>query len=595
MHHDLYAADPLLKRPYLDDAYYVEMASRMARGEAFDWFLAPLHPWLGARLAGGSGPSIAFLGGLNAVLGALTSGVVALAAARIARALQREVAAAWTAGLLHAAAGIFVFHDVLPGQEAALGLFTALAILCGAHLASVGATGDAVIDRERDVDTAPEPYRRAALWAAGLGLAVGLAALGRGTSLVLVACAIPGLLRLWRARGSTFWLVAGACVGGLVVALAPASIHNMSVAGTPSPFPASGGANAYLSNGPDARSAVAMTSTELGNDPWSIEERSRRIAGHHMGTDVTTRLASGWWWSRTLDEAGGVGALTAHLARKAALFFTAEERGSNHAAHAERGYATYLRLVSVAGWWLLALGIGSWWLVRRRAPIVDVAVFAIAATWLALTVFFPVDRYRLPALVSAAALVGVAAVVVPGMARAADRRRLAQAGLIVAVVAGLAFAPIGRPDPAAGHVNVAFGLRDQGAPTAEIDARLRLALAADPEHGPANEMLGRLRLAEGAPQEAFDLLARAAADGRTRLSAQIAALPAMLQLGRGPEAWRAAQGLLGERADDPELLANAALCAAAVGDRRAAADMMVRAEAIAPGHPAVVAARTRLR
>jgi len=568
VHHDLYAHDPLLAFPLLDDAYYLETAARMARGEAFDWFLAPLHPWLASVVSGGQEISIRLLGTLGVWAGGLTSGVVALAACRIARGSAAGWWAGWVAGLGHALAGVFAFHDVLPGQEAAIGLFTAVAVLCGAVL---------IDDRTS--------ARGGVLSAGGLGIAVGLAAMARGSSLLLLLCAAPGLVR---GEGRA---MRGAVLGaGLLLALTPGIVRNLSVAGTLSPFPSSGGANLYLANGPDARAEVAMTSRELGGTPWTIEARSSQIASAAEGRSLTAREASSWWIARTFREWGGVGATLGHMGRKAVLFFSADERGSNHSAHAEREYATYTRVVPVAGWWILALGVGAWWLVRRTSPRADVAALAILGTWAALTVFFPVDRYRLPALVAGVILVGVAGAQLPVLVREADRKRLLQSGGLVLACAGLAFAPIGTPDPAAGHVNVAVALDAQGAGATAVEARLQRALSADAEHGPANEMLGRLLLAEGAHAEALTLLTRAASDGRTWFSAQVAALPAMVALGRAPDAWRAAQGLLAERGDDPELLANAAVCASAVGRRSAAFDLLGRARAIAPTHPAVLAA-----
>ena len=71
------------------------------------------------------------------------------------------------------------------------------------------------------------------------------------------------------------------------------------------------------------------------------------VASAAEGRAMTPREASSWWLRRTLDESGGVAATAAHLGRKALLFWTSDERGSNHSAAAERDFATLLQIVPV--------------------------------------------------------------------------------------------------------------------------------------------------------------------------------------------------------------------------------------------------------
>ncbi len=554
--HDLRAADPLLVRPYLDDRYYLEMAGQMAQGTAVPWFLAPLHPWIAARASAFATLDLGLLCTVNLVAGALTSAVVAAIGARLAGAR-----AAWAAGLAHALLGVFVFHDVLPGQEPWIGLATAVVVLLTLALAE--GAGPAT--------------------AAGLGVAVGVAALGRGTSLALLLVPLPVFVGSKRRLALLL-----ACVAGLCVTLAPAALRNHSVEGVWSPFPWSGGPNLYLGNGPDSRATVSMTDGRLGADPYAIERNALRVASAESGRELTPREASAWWTARTLEEARHSGDLALHVLRKAALFVGADERGSNHAAHAERDFATYTSFVPVAGWWLLAVGVAGWWIARRRHPGVDAPLLAIVATGLGTLVFFPVDRYRAPALVAAVPLVTVGVAETWRAWRLGLSRRVVVALVIAFGAAVIAHVPVREPDLAAGHVAVALGHLDQEGPTGTRGVeQLRRALDLDPDCGPANELLARIDLSRGLATDAFPKLQRAALDRRSRYSSQVAAVQALIMLGQPREAWRVAQGLLHERDDDPELLANAALAAHRSGDGAAAAGLAAAARRLAPGHPAV--------
>ncbi len=559
VHGDLYALDPLLAQPVLDDAAYLSMARSLVEGGAGAWFLAPLHPWIAARLATFLELDLALLGGLNAVAGGLTSAVVALLAARLA-----GLRGGLCAGLIHALAGTFVFHDVLPGQEPLLGLLFAVACLAALRLER---TGDE-------------------LSAGALGLLIGVAMLGRGTSVALLLAAVPGLRRSERPRRAILSLTAG-----LILALAPATVRNLVVADAMTPFPSSGGANIYLASGPDSRAAVAFAAHEMGNNPVSIQQRSLAIASRAEGRDLGPYEASAWWRARAWADRGSAAEALAHLGRKALLFLDSEERGSNHDERAERGFSAWLGWTLPGGWWLLCLAGGAWWLVRTGRPEADVIALPIAGTWGLLTLFFPLARYRLPAAVLGVVLIGAALALI---SRARPGRRIVALGLVL-VLAGAAFLPIRERDRGTGHVNVALALAATPDRGAEVRQHVERALDVAPRNGPAHELMGQILLEDGHAQEAFDHFVIAAQDGRTRLSAQVAALPAMAALGRLDQAERAAQGLLRELPEHPILLAHAAVVAFGRGDRQTAATRLQKAQSIAPTHPAVQRAAALLR
>ena len=230
---DLLASDPLVQIPVLDDREYIDMARAMAEGRAEPWFFAPLYPWLlsfTVRLLEQAMPLACLT---NAVLGATATATAAAAGTAMHSRMAGVIAAC-----LHGLAGVFLFHDALPGQESALALLHLVALLLAVRLT-----------------------RDARPWTALLlGAVAGVAVLGRGTSAALVLLAVPAIAaRVPRQR----WRIAALCAAGLASVLVPAAIRNASVAGDFSPLPWARGPNLYAANGPDARATTSFYSSEL--------------------------------------------------------------------------------------------------------------------------------------------------------------------------------------------------------------------------------------------------------------------------------------------------------------------------------------------
>jgi 4-amino-4-deoxy-L-arabinose transferase-like glycosyltransferase len=415
------ASNPLFAAPVLDDAVYVEAAQRFVDGAPAEaWFLAPLYPWLlgiVATVTGTEQVEMVLASGVSLACGVLTSIVLAATARRIAGST-----AGWITGLVHALAAPFVFQDLIPSQEPVLSLLFAAAMAL-----------------------ALEWHRSRSWWSvAAYGVVVGLAALGRGTSILLLPAALPlvlgaahsGVPQALRTRKRAFAAAALAVVGTLVV-LVPAAGRNASVTGDVTPFTWSFGPNLYAANCPQARDSGTYHSGDLGSTPAQMEERARRIAERHEGRELRPGEISAYWSTRTREELSIGPGLAGHVGTKVLLLFADHPFGTSHSLVAESRFASWLRFAPGGEWWLLALAAGSWWLVRRREPLADVPALAFALTAVALLILYPAGRYRLAVLTCSLVLVG------PGLAwlRDTEARTRTIAGAIGVGVAVLAFVP----------------------------------------------------------------------------------------------------------------------------------------------------------
>ncbi len=562
-------ADPALRAPLLDDLAYLEMARGFAAGDGAAWFLAPLYPWLVAQAARFGDVGLGVACGVNAVLGALAAGGAALAA----RSLH-SAAAGWIAGGVCAVFGAFVFHDVIPGQEPALTLLHLLALLAAIRLVRGGGLASA----------------------GALGVLAGVAMLGRGTSLALVAMALPALLgRTNRER----LLIGVATLGGLAAVLLPVAIANSRAAGALTPMPWSAGPNLYLANGPDARRTGTFMASELDGGPLEIAKKATAQAQQQAGRELTPAEVSAHWRQRTLDSLNVPGStseepgLLGHLVYKFGLFLDSDDRGSSHSATVERQFSSWLCAVPIGSWWWIVLGLpGAVFLARRRREAHCVTL-VVAGTWLLLTVFFPLPRYRLPVAALCVVALSGALVELWRVRRDVAARELILPGVLAALLGAGALYPRPPADHAQMRVNLALLELNRGE-TRPARRLLAEALRESPDHGPACEALAELLWREGRPREAVTYLTKAAQDPRTRWSAQVMAVGVLVAAGDAEQAWVVATGLLGERSDDAQLFAFAAVAAHASGRGGEARGLLARAEALDPSAPAIGWAWERL-
>jgi tetratricopeptide (TPR) repeat protein len=214
--------------------------------------------------------------------------------------------------------------------------------------------------------------------------------------------------------------------------------------------------------------------------------------------------------------------------------------------------------------------------------------------WAALTVFFPLSRYKLPA--AAVAAVAVAAGLAEALAFRVAWRRAAVAALVVAAAARASVVRFRPTSHENGVRNVAFAFADEGDRPHAMEF-LRRYLADDPDDGPALERLGRLTVDDGRPDEGLAMLRRAAQDGRSRWTASAGAVHALVVLGRADAAELEGVPLL-ESPPGPtalaDLLADLAVAADARGDASTAAERLRAAEAADADSPAVARARKLL-
>lgn len=580
------AGNPLLRLAILDDRNYLDLARAVLNGEASDrpWFLAPLYPFTLAQCARISGLDLLTASCLAVVCGTVTAVLVALAARRLHSPL-----AGYVAGLLQACAGTFVFHDVLPGQEPLLALLHAAGLLVALRLLDGRLARTAVL----------------------LGLITGVAILGRATSVVIVLASLAVVLpRLHGARSRV--VISSAAALGLALVLVPAAVRNLAVTGDFTPLPWSGGPNLYMANGPDARERTTFGAFELGAGPQEMEVRAREVAEKDAGHALRPSEISAFWRARTLDSLTGVGDTAEHLAKKALLFWSAQEFGSNHYVELEREYASWLRWIPVGAWWILALAAGGFVLVRRGRPGADVAALAVLGLWALLVIVFPVSRYRLPVLPLAVVLVGAGVAEAlrrtddPGEPPPASRRRRLVAAGVTLTLGLAAFVPqwtgmLGsRASPS--YLNLATAFRMQGDDWS-AERILRRSIEAEPDDGPVLEELARTLIDRaqehnlpGPLMEAIELLGKAELDQRTHYSAGAAACYAWLVRGR-PDIAARALGYLTERADqlDPrtavEIAAYRAVLRAVDGDTEGAETELRRLARVMPDHPALARAR----
>ncbi|MHB8078856.1 MAG: tetratricopeptide repeat protein [Candidatus Krumholzibacteriia bacterium] len=407
--------EPVFRVPHLDAAAYDEWARALAHGDfgvGRPYWMAPLYPHLLALVYLVCGTGITAPQLLQLGLNLLTVWLV--------WRLARRAADGPTALL---AAALFAFYGPPVLYANLLLLETVLtALVVTAALLALRAA------------EAPTPRRLA-----GLGAVIAVAAVARGTALLLLASVpllalppLPGRRGRWRGAAA-LWL-------GAVLVIAPVTLRNLLVGRDFVLLTSNGGLNLFIGQQPAYRGLFGPTDPEGGLtvsaliDPTGEHQLEKQAGRELRPSEVSRRLALRALDLVRRDPAGALG----RTVLKGYRFWNGYEQPQLAAWDFWRGRAPVLRLLPVPFLLLAACGLPG--LALLRPPARRVVTVFVLTWWASLLPFFTTDRYRFPvtpllALSAAACLVALAREARAGRGQAAARRRAVILGLVVAGLA----------------------------------------------------------------------------------------------------------------------------------------------------------------
>jgi tetratricopeptide (TPR) repeat protein len=251
------------------------------------------------------------------------------------------------------------------------------------------------------------------VWVGGGAFLLGVSALARPTSLVMLPALAMAPWWLWSREGGDRiqkWSPSRASLVLVALALLPGLVLTArnKVVGDDWVFIASqGGVNLYIGNNPqsDGRTAVVpgTRATWLGG-----YEDTRRMAEADAGRPLRASEVSSYFVGQSLRSWGeDPGAMVRLYAKKLRYLLGAGERPNNKNLHFWRDRNALLRLPIFPSWaTLLALGVTGILLLERRRRAYFVWAF-LALYALGLLPFFLNERFRLPLTVGLAVFAGI--------------------------------------------------------------------------------------------------------------------------------------------------------------------------------------------
>jgi hypothetical protein len=395
------------------------------------FYQAPLFPYLLAAVYAVSGRSLAAVRVAQAVAGALTAVLAAVAAGRLCRLRAAAMAAAGGLAALYAPA---VFYTPLLLKTVPLLLLESAALVlllppAGRQLAGPGAAR-----------------------ALAAGCALGGAALLQESLLVLAPAA--ALFLLVTGAGRKALVPALALAAGAALAVAPVALLNRAAGGELLLTSSQGGMNFYIGNARGATgtyvglSAGSQAPEQQRADAqrlaaiFAARERGRPVAPGALTPAQVSRI---FWRETGRQIAAEPGSWLRLLLRKLRLFWNAYELPD------AEGFRVYRRESALLRWDPVAFGlvaplaaVGLAALVRdgRRREAALLALLA-AATCAAVMTFFVFGRYRLavvPFLLPAAAAGVLELVEIATRARATGWRTAARPAQDLALLAAAGLA-----------------------------------------------------------------------------------------------------------------------------------------------------------
>ena len=473
-----------------DARQYDLWAGRIAAG---DWigrdvfYQAPLYPYFLGTIYALAGRDLLLVRICQAVLGAASCALLALAGRRV---YSERVG--WVAGLGLAIYAPAIFFDGLLQKSVLDVFFVSLVLWLLSFLVE-------------------NPERRSRWFS--LGLALGGLALTRENALILI---VPILL--WRLRPSPAprspipAMLAFAL--GLLLVLSPIAIRNRIVGGewhlTTSQF----GPNFYLGNNPNADGTASPLREGRGTAEYERQDATN-LAQVAVGRNLTTGEVSSYWTKEALAFIRSRPVTWLKLeARKTALLWNRAELVDTDSQDSYQEWSWLLRTAAHIGHFgvlvpLALFGVLVRWSDRERLWL----FYAMAAVYAASVLMFYVSaRYRLPLVPFLMLFAAAGLSSLPDFVRAPSHGRsaiTAAAVIAMAVFANWPLWPSGSMR-AVTENNLGNALKTDGR-FQEAGLHYRRAIEIRPDYAPAYINLGTLLVAQGKPEEAIAAYKRASA------------------------------------------------------------------------------------
>ena len=369
------------------DAWALQIAGgNWVGSEVF--YQTPLYPYLMAGLYKLAGHQVFLVRIVQAVLGASSCVLLAIAGRRF---MGSRVGL--SAGLLLAIYPEAIFWDGLI-QKSSLDLF-----LMTLLLATLGAL-------------LPGPRRK---WLIAAGVVMGAFMLNRENARILYPIVIWWLIAYFRdvpIRRRLAW--AAVVTASTAAVLLPVGVRNFAVGGEFLISTSQLGPNFYIGNHIGAPGSYEPLVAGHGN-PMDEREDAKLLAEQAVGRPLSPGAISKYWFTRTVDEIlrqpGAWGRL---LGRKLLLLMNAGELVDSESM---QEYARFSGLLGALQWLsfglVLALAVLGAWITRRAWRSLAILYASGAGLALSVIAFYVMSRYRFPLVPVALLFAGAAVAAIP--------------------------------------------------------------------------------------------------------------------------------------------------------------------------------------
>ncbi len=522
---DYRASTIFYSRLMLDAQVYDLWATRIAAGEWLGgpvFYHAPLYPYLLALF-------FRFLGHhfLPVYLLQMALGVAGLyLVARVGRSCSTPAAGLAAAGLLVLYAPLQFFETKIMSTAIAVALSTASLFLLA------------------------EAWERGGLlrWI-GAGFLIGLAALTQPASLLLAPVFAVAVLARTRRLHEAAALAAGA-----ILAVAPATIHNLSAGGGFVLISSQGGITFLQGNSAKSRGLYRPVDGFSGS-PLSQREEEKSLAEKAVGHPLNAAGISAYWFGRGLDEIlQDPVAFVNLLQLKLVRWVSSIEYSTEYSQSLERQQVSTLWIPFLPFGFLVAGAAAGAWLGWRTYPRLVPVYLYLLGTAAPPLIFYVSSRYRIAVVPALAILSGVAVERLLARVKGGASREALPAAALILAAGALTLIPY-QKDHLFQEANVHYNLGNLYYDTADYDRAIleyRQALTvSDADFYRIN--LGNALTRKGRYDEAIEQYKQVAARRPRFAKAYIQWAKALLEEGKREEALEQYRKALALGSNSPDL------------------------------------------